>query len=319
MMNAVEVDGLSYSYVSRRHSSHRIVLDSVSLNISEAEVFGLLGPNGSGKTTLFRILATLVKPAAGRVKIFGADIVTEPSRARTFFGVTFQHPSLDRKLTVRENLMYHGHLYGLRGTPLKRAIQEALSRYGIADRSNDLVEHLSGGLQRRVELAKGLLPQPRLLLLDEPSTGLDPGARREFGDLIAGLRDGTGLTVVLATHILEDAERCDRVGILDAGRLVTLGTPAELKQEIGGDVVSVATREPQVLCGMIQDRFGGQPTVVNGTVRIARKRGHEFIPQLVEAFPGRIDSVTVSKPTLEDVFIRKTGHGFSDGAVEAGP
>lgn len=296
----VAVESLTHSY------GQRTALDNVTFSVRRREIFGLLGPNGGGKTTLFRILSTLMKPTGGRVLMDGAPV------DRRRIGVVFQSPSLDKKLTVEENLRHQGHLYGLRGAMLRSKIDELLARFGVRDRATERVEKLSGGLRRRVELAKGLLHKPELLLLDEPSTGLDPRVRRELGDYLQELRDKDGVTIVLTTHIMEEADRCNRLAILDRGKLVALDTPARLKEQIGGDVVNVGTRDPEHLCGQIEKKFGVKVTVVDQTLRIERPRGHEFIPELVEAFPGEIDSVSVGKPTLEDVFIHLTGHRFEE-------
>lgn len=314
MTHAIDVAELTHSYPpSRRKEAPRIALHDLSFHVDEGEVFGLLGPNGSGKSTLFRILATLLRPAHGSAQIYGFNVADRAHEIRQLIGVVFQNPSLDTKLTVAENLLHQGHLYNLHGTALKNRMREMLSLVGVTERAHDLVERLSGGLQRRVELAKGMLHQPRVLLLDEPSTGLDPGARKEFDDYLLRLRNENGTSIFLTTHILDEAEQCDRIAILDKGQLVALGTPLELKREIGGDVISVATPEPTTLCDMIRQKFGGEPRVVDGTIRIERANGHEFVPQLVEAFLGQIDAIAVSKPTLEDVFIHKTGHRFWDG------
>jgi ABC-2 type transport system ATP-binding protein len=216
--------------------------------------------------------------------------------------------SLDKKLSASENLIHQGHLYGLRGPDLKRRAAEALERVGLADRAKDRVETFSGGQQRRVELAKGLLHDPDLLLLDEPSTGLDPGGRIDLWRYLTHLRDSQRVTVLVTTHLLDEAERCDRLAILDRGKMVAEGTPEQLKKRIGGDVIVVGTRDPEGLRAQVETRFHLPATPVDGTLRIERERGHEFIAQLVEAFPGQIDSVSVSKPTLEDVFIQQTGH-----------
>jgi ABC-2 type transport system ATP-binding protein len=191
-----------------------------------------------------------------------------------------------------------------------------LERVRLIDRAHDLVEVLSGGLRRRVELAKGLLHRPGLLLLDEPSTGLDPGARRDLWDYLKELKSREKMTMVVTTHLMEEAEKCDRVAILSKGELVAIGTPAALKSQIGGDIIAIETADPAALSRDIQKKFGGQPKVVDGVVRLEREKGHEFIPQLVGAFPGLITSVTLGKPTLEDVFIRQTGHRF--WAADAG-
>jgi len=301
---AIEITGLSHSYDSRP------ALRDVSFSVAPGEIFGLLGPNGGGKTTLFRILTTLLEPTAGQARVFGRDVVREPLAVRQRIGVVFQAPSLDRKLTVAENLRHQGHLYGLRGRELQKRTADMLARLGLEERSAERVETLSGGLRRRVELAKGLLHSPELLLLDEPSSGLDAGARRDLRVYWRHLRDTDGVTVFLTTHLLDEAEACDRLAILDRGRLVALGSPEALKKKIGGDVLLLEAREPEELCRAIQARFGGAPVVLGGRVRLERPAAHKFVTELVEAFPGQIDAVTVAKPTLEDVFIRETGHRF---------
>ena len=316
---AVEVSGLTHTYPpSGRAKAERTALADVSFAVQPGELFGLLGPNGGGKTTLFKILSTLMPPTSGSAKIFGKDCLREPGDVRARIGVVFQSPSLDKKLTAGENLMHAGHLYGLCGEDLRRRIGEVLERLRVADRAGDRVVTLSGGLQRRVEIAKALLHRPSLLLLDEPSTGLDPGARRDLRGQLREEAARHGLTVLLTTHLLDEAEACDRIAILHEGRRVALDRPDALRAEIGGDVVSVRAAEPEALCDLIRQKFGGQPTVLDGTVRIERPRGHEFIPELVEAFPGRIDAVSMGKPTLEDVFIHKTGHRlWEEGAQNA--
>ena len=298
------VESLTHRY------GERTALNKVGFEVAKGEIFGLLGPNGGGKTTLFRILSTLVAPSEGTVRLFDIDMVRDQSEIRRRIGVVFQAPSLDRKLTVLENLRHQGHLYNLRGQALRTRIDELLTRFGMADRKGDLVETLSGGQRRRVELAKGLLHKPQVLLLDEPSTGLDPRVRRELSDYLKRLRDEDGMTVLLTTHLMEEADRCDRLAILDRGRLVALNTPRQLKEQIGGDVISVETRQPQPLAEQIGKRFNIEARVLEGSVRIERTNGHRFITEIVEAFPGQIDAVSVHKPTLEDVFIRLTGHRF---------
>lgn len=301
---AVVVDNLCRSYGTR------LALDHVTFSVSRGEMFALLGPNGGGKTTLFKILSTLLPATSGEVCIFGQNLFHNPHAVRAHLGVVFQQPSLDRKLTVVENLRHHGHLYGLRGKTLRERIASMLHRMGLADRAHDLVEKLSGGLQRRVELAKGLLHKPDLLLLDEPSTGLDPGARRDFSQYLSQLRAQEGVTVVLTTHIMEEAERCDRVGILHQGKLVALDTPDALKARVGGDVIAIQTPHLEELRTKLMRRFACDPILVDGVLRIERPKGHEFVREVVEAFPGEIQSVTFGKPTLEDVFIHQTGHQF---------
>ena len=301
---AVEINNLAHSYGKQR------ALGGVSFAVMRGEIFGLLGPNGGGKTTLFRILSTSFPPTSGDAAIFGQDVRTQADQVRRRIGVVFQSPSLDKKLTVRENLMHHGHIYGLRGTGLKNRMTEMMERLGVADRADAIVETLSGGLQRRVELAKGLLHRPELLILDEPCIGLDPGARRDLWLYLQRLRDKEGVTILLTTHLIDEADRCDRVLILNLGVVVAMGTPDALKDEIGGDVVVMTTKEPDKLRDMIASRFGVKPTLLNGKLRVERENAHAFVSQAIEAFSGMIESVTLSKPTLEDVFITRTGHRF---------
>jgi len=288
----------------------RTALNGVSFDVRQAELFGLLGPNGSGKTTMFRILSTLMVAGGGRAIIKGFDAAKEPTKLRREIGVVFQAQSIDVKLTAAENLWHQGHLYGLRGETLKARIPELLSRVGLADRAQEKAETFSGGMQRRLELAKGLLHHPAVLLLDEPTTGLDPGARRDLWQYLQILRDEEKVTVIVTTHLMEEAERCDRLAILNEGKLVALGTPAELKQEIGGDVILFDARHPESLAEQIRARFNLDAQVLAGQVRLERENGHRFITDVVEAFPGEIQAVSVSKPSLEDVFIHRTGHKF---------
>jgi ABC-2 type transport system ATP-binding protein len=289
----------------------RTALNGVSFDVGPAELFGLLGPNGSGKTTLFRILSTLMVPSSGHAIIMGCDAVQDPARLRRQIGVVFQAQSVDLKLTAYENLWHQGHLYGLRGASLKARIQEILSRVGLADRAKELVETFSGGMQRRIELAKGLLHHPGVLLLDEPTTGLDPGARRDLWQYLQMLRDEEHVSVLVTTHLMEEAERCDRLAIMNEGNLVALGTPSELKAEIGGDVVLLdAAHDAGLLADRIRDRFHVETTVLENQVRVERHGAHRFVTEVVEAFPGEIEALSISKPALEDVFIRRTGHKF---------
>jgi ABC-2 type transport system ATP-binding protein len=288
----------------------RTALNGVSFEVRPAELFGLLGPNGSGKTTLFRILSTLMVPSAGAAQIAGLDVVREPAALRRHIGVVFQAQSVDQKLTAYENLWHQGHLYGLRGATLKQRIEEILTRVGLQDRARDRVETFSGGMQRRIELAKGLLHHPEVLLLDEPTTGLDPGARRDLWQYLQILRDQERVSVIVTTHLMEEAERCDRLAILNEGKLVALGTPAELTREIGGDVVLLETHEPEELAGRIRSMFHIDAIAMGTHVRLEIENGHRFVPDVVEAFPGEIQALSVSKPTLEDVFIHRTGHKF---------
>ena len=302
--NKLEVENLSHSYQTRR------ALNSVSFGVSCGEIFGLLGPNGSGKTTLFRILSTLVPVMSGTVRILGYDLSTEVKAIRSLLGVVFQHPGLDVKLTVTENLRHHGHLYGISGKTLHRRIAELLEYVGVSDRATDRVEVLSGGLQRRVEIAKAILHSPRVLLLDEPTSGLDVTVRRQLNDYLRVLADTENILVLLTTHLLDDAEACNRVGILDKGSLVALGAPDELKAQVGGDVVLIEGKSNETLSTAIVEKFGVSPVLTDGQLRVECERGHEFVRDVVAAFPNEIQAVRFGRPTLEDVFIKLTGNPF---------
>jgi ABC-2 type transport system ATP-binding protein len=290
---------------------NRTALNGISFDVHAAELFGLLGPNGSGKTTLFRILSTLMLPTAGRALVMGYDAARDANSLRRQIGVVFQAQSVDPKLTAYENLWHQGHLYGLRGTALKHRVEEILERVGLADRAKELVQTFSGGMQRRIELGKGLLHHPAVLLLDEPTTGLDPGARRDLWQYLKTLRDEEQVSVLVTTHLMEEAERCDRLAILNEGNVVALGTPEELKSEIGGDIVLLdAAHDAENLARLIRARFSLDTAVMEKQVRIEIEGGHRFVTDVVEAFPGEIQAISVSKPALEDVFIRRTGHKF---------
>jgi ABC-2 type transport system ATP-binding protein len=300
----ITVDNLTHRY------GERTALDSLSFQVAEGAIYGLLGPNGGGKSTLFRILSTMMAADSGRVTVAGLDVERQPDAVRRQLGVVFQTQSLDKKLTVDENMISQGHLYGLSGALLRGRAEEALKRLGLADRRGDIVDTLSGGLKRRVEIAKALLHQPKVLLMDEPSSGLDPGARRELADYITELRSTQGVTVLLTSHILDEAERCDRLLLLHQGRCVVEGTPAELKARVGGDVVLLEVADAAVIEPQLRSRFHAEPHMLNGSIRVETGDGHRFVADVMEAFPGAVRSVAWHKPTLEDVFLKETGVGI---------
>lgn len=291
----------------RRTFGARVALDGVSLAVNKGEIFGLLGPNGGGKTTLFRILGTLLPPSGGSARVCGHDVVAAAASVRASIGVVFQSPSLDPQLTVAENLRYGGNLYGLRGPELEQRWRETAGALRVEDRARDLVKNLSGGLQRRVEIAKSLLPRPRVLLLDEPSTGLDPVARIDLWAVLEQLRSRFGITVVLTTHLMDEAERCGRVAILHRGKMLACDTPDALRATVGADVLTLACRRPDIMAEQLQAKFGWTAVVRDDAVHVEIPKAHAEVARIVEAFPGEVLSVTAGRPTLEDVFVRLTG------------
>jgi ABC-2 type transport system ATP-binding protein len=299
-------DSLDYSYGKRR------ALDGVSFQVERGDIFGFLGPNGGGKTTLFKILATLACPQGGEVKAFGFDLMSSPAAVRRHLGVVFQTPSSDAQLSLSENLRHQGHLYGLYGRSLHRKIGALLERFSLEGRSNELVRTLSGGMRRRLEIAKALLHEPRLLLLDEPSSGLDPGARHGLWSLLEELRREKKVTILLTTHFMEEADRCDQLVLLDNGKIVGSGSPLDLKNEIGGDVITVVSGDPKMLASVLESQFGLISERRQNELRLSHPEAHKFVGDLAERYSDLIGSVTVSRPSLEDVFIRRTGRGLEE-------
>lgn len=304
--HALKVERIRHAY------GNSVALEEVSLHVEQGEIFALLGPNGSGKTTLFRILTTLLPLQSGTAYVARHDLAREPAQVRRAIGVVFQSPSLDRKLTARENLMFQGRMYGLRGSLLAKRVEDALELVGLAPRAHELVERFSGGMQRRLEIAKALLHEPKVLLLDEPTTGLDPTARRDVMEHLQKLKATRGVTSVLTTHLMEEADACDRVAILDGGRLVVVGPPDDLKRCVGQEVVHLVSPRSDELRSLIAERFGIVPTVDHEELRIEVPMGLEggaprLLVQIVEAFRGLVESARLGRPTLEDVFFHFTG------------
>ena len=306
---AIEIRNLSFRY------GQRVALDRLCLTVPRGKIFCLLGPNGSGKTTLFRVLSTLERPdhsADGQqagVSVMGVDLLHYPQRVRQLLGVVFQSPSLDRKLTVVENLKFQAALYGLAGKPLADRISEVTEQLGLNDRLHEKIESLSGGLKRRVELAKGILHRPQLLLLDEPSTGLDPAARLDLWQVLESLRQQSGVTVVLTTHLLEEADKADCIAVLHQGQLVAYGPPDQLRGEVGSQILTVRSSAPDEIVRWLQSN-SISAVVQNQWVRASGTQVATVVQGMIERFGGQMISMTLSQPTLEDVFIAKTGHRF---------
>ncbi len=300
-MNAVSLRNLTKSY------GDHTVLPGLDLEIPAGELFALLGPNGSGKSTLFRILTTLSKPDSGEVLVGGFDVVKQSADVRCAIGVVFQSPSLDKKLTVRENLAYGGALYGLHGKELRTRSEALLEALRLGEKRDALVETLSGGQQRRTEIAKCLLTRPSILLLDEPSTGLDPAARRDLWTLIRTLRSERPMTVVFTSHLMDESADADRVGILNAGRLAAVGSPAALLEEIGPEILRIETSDAPCVADLLREAGAGMHRTLEGEIRISTTDAHLLAREItVKAGPAILSS-TISRPTLEDVFLFQTG------------
>ena len=302
----ITASSVSHSY------AETAALTDVDLEVRQGSVFGLLGPNGSGKTTLFRLFATLLPLQAGRIEICGSDLRTNPAAVRRKLGVTFQSPALDPRLKVAENLLCHGRIYGLSRRPLISRIDELLEQFSLSDRRHSVVGELSGGLRRRVELAKGLLHRPDVLLLDEPSTGLDPAARRQFWDLIHEQQQKEGTTVVLTTHLMEEADACEYLVLMDNGRIVSQGSPQALQASIAGDRLSIRGRDPVGLKPTLESLLHVAARNVGNRLCFRVPDGAAALQQVMTACGDQVLSAEVACPTLEDVFLEVTGRGFTD-------
>lgn len=300
-MLAVEVVQLSCAY------GDRLVLKKVSFAVGEGDLFGIVGLNGSGKSTLLRVLATLLVPLEGTARVCRYDILRQAEQVRRHVGVVFQTSSLDGKLTLEENLRHYGQLYGLYGRKLAERVEGVLRRTDLYERRNEVVERLSGGLRRRGDVARSLLHEPDVLLLDEPTTGFDPVARHEFWRYLDELRAERPLTVLLATHLMNEAERCHQLALLHHGEIVALASPEELRREMGYDVLTIQTVQPHELARKIREHFQIESCVGENLVRMEVREGHQLVGRLVETFPDLVESVRLNKPSIEDVFVFRTG------------
>ncbi|PQO39446.1 ABC transporter ATP-binding protein [Blastopirellula marina] len=303
---AVSIENVSHFYGKRQ------ALNEVTLSIDPGEIFVFLGPNGGGKSTLFRLLSTLMPLSHGEINILSRSVRTHQHEVRQQIGVVFQMPSLDKKLTVLENIHQQAALYGITGALLKERTALLLDKLELEDRKKDIVEDLSGGLRRRVELAKGMLHSPKVLLLDEPSTGLDPAARQAMWRYLEFLRTDQGVTVILTSHLLEEAEKADRIAILDQGQLVALDTPDALKDKIGGATITIRSRQPEALIEKLRDELNLSATEVSELVRLETEDGPATIRMIMQTASDLVDAITLAKPSLEDVFIAMTGRQFTE-------
>jgi ABC-2 type transport system ATP-binding protein len=321
MTNVIETNKLTRSFNSLT------AVDKLDITVESGEVFGLLGPNGAGKTTTISMLCTILKPTSGTAKVNGFDIVKEARQVRKSIGIVFQEPSVDDRLTGRENLFMHANLYGVPPGDQKNRIDKILKLVELEDRADDLLRTYSGGMRRRLELARGLIHYPKVLFLDEPTLGLDPQTRDHVWKYVRELKETHDITVVLTTHYMDEADRLsDRIAIMDYGKIIALGTPAKLKETLAGDVIIVKASNLEALSLLITGRMGLEKTCrVDDTLEITVRNGKSLLPRIMEVATQNkifVESIVLREPNLEDVFLHYTGrtiradtgkelHGFS--------
>ena len=308
---AIEVVGLEKRYGDVE------AVRGVDFRVEAGETFGFLGPNGAGKSTTINILCTLARATAGTARVAGHDVRTERDAVRRSIGLVFQDPTLDADLTAEQNLRFHAELYGVPRAVLDERIGDMLRMVGLTERRRSVVQTFSGGMKRRLEIARGLLHSPRVLFLDEPTIGLDPQSRASVWDYIQALREREDITVFLTTHYMDEAEHCDRIAIMDAGRIVALDTPEALKAGVGKDRVQITTADDEAAIAALRSRFGIEAGMHSGEVTFAVADGERFVPRLFAELGVPIRSVSVSSPSLDDVFLAHTGNTIRDAESSA--
>ena len=310
--NVVNVESLVKSF------GNLIAVNEVSFGVGKGEVFGFLGPNGAGKTTTISMLCTLLKPTGGTANVNGYDIIEQKNQVRESIGLVFQDPSLDDRLTAMENLEFHAVVYHVPKNVRAERIAEVLDMVSLADRADDRVETFSGGMKRRLEIARGLLHYPKVLFLDEPTIGLDPQTRNYIWEYIEGLKKREGITIFLTTHYMEEAEHCDRIAVIDLGKIITLDTPEVLKDNVGGDVIRLKTEDDDEAEEELTRRFPDLEMMTDPECKLCFKmeKGEEFIPALIRDFGTKIISVSIHRPTLDDVFLQLTGKEIRDEGAD---
>jgi len=284
----------------------------IDLQVAPGEIFGFLGPNGAGKSTTISMLCTLLSPTAGTARVAGIDVVHDPARVRQKIGLVFQDPSLDDQLTGRENLEFHAFIYSVPADIRRGRIDQMLELLQLTDRASSQVRTYSGGMKRRLEIARGMLHEPQVLFLDEPTLGLDPQTRRNIWTHLNDLRSRTGITIFMTTHYMDEAEYCDRIAIIDRGQIVALGTPDQLKAMVGGDVVTMTSTQLEAAAEEIERSLKVTPTRVDGTLRMEVPDGKKFVPRLVRALTAPVDTISLRRPSLDDVFLKLTGRAIRD-------
>ena len=309
-MPIIEVDNLSKQFGEIK------AVDGVSFKVEEGEVFGFLGPNGAGKTTTINMLCTLLRPTSGQATVAGLDVIKEKNDVRRAIGLVFQETTLDDYLTAEQNILFHALAYGVPSEVRKQRTKELLTLMELWERRKSKIRTYSGGMKRRLEIARGLVHLPRVLFLDEPTLGLDPQTRNRIWEYILNLREKQGLTIFLTTHYMDEAEHSDKIAVIDHGKIVALDTPDSLKDQIGGDVLTISSDDNELVEVELRDKYGLVPEVNNGTVSVRVPGGEEFLPQFVRAYEGTLQSIGLRRPTLEDVFLHLTGRDIRDEKVD---
>jgi ABC-2 type transport system ATP-binding protein len=309
---AVSVDGLVKRFGDLE------AVRGIDLTIESGETFGFLGPNGAGKSTTISMLCTLVTPSGGSAQVAGFDVVTERSEVRRNIGLVFQDTTLDGYLSAERNLRLHAELYGMPRGGVDARLRQVMDMVGLWDRRASRVNTFSGGMKRRLEIARGLMHSPRVLFLDEPTVGLDPQTRSSIWSYIRELKQAEDITIFLTTHYMDEAEYCDRIAIMDHGQIIALDTPEALKASVGKDRVQIHTDDDDAAIAALEAQFGLAAKVVEGAVTFAVESGEQFVPRLFADFPLPIRSVNVSRPTLDDVFMSYTGSTIRDAETTAG-
>jgi ABC-2 type transport system ATP-binding protein len=309
--NIILVENLVKKY------ANLVAVNGISFSVGEGEVFGLLGPNGAGKTTTINILCTLSKPNSGRAVINGFDVVHEQNQVRQSIGLVFQDPSLDDRLTALENLEFHSLVYNVPASVRKERIEHVLRMVELWERRRDLVKTFSGGMRRRLDLARGLIHYPKVLFLDEPTLGLDPQSRNHLWDFILELRRKEGTTIFLTTHYMDEAGYADRIAIMDYGEIIALDTPKRLKGRVGGDVITLMTTDDNKAEAELLSRYHLKCKRDGGQLSFEVPNGENFIPAFLKEFSTDILSIRLRRPTLDDVFLKLTGHQLRDEVVKS--
>jgi ABC-2 type transport system ATP-binding protein len=308
-MNVIEVKNLLRKY------GKLVAVDKISFNVTEGEIFGFLGPNGAGKTTTISMLCTLLKPTGGEAVLCGHNVFTQRNQVRRCIGLVFQDPTLDDYLTAEQNLRFHAYAYNLPRELREKRITEVLDLVDLLDRRKSRVRTFSGGMKRRLEIARGLLHSPKVLFLDEPTLGLDPQTRRHIWDFILQLRQQQKLTIFLTTHYMDEAENCDRISVIDQGHIIALDTPEKLKDSLGGDVVTLTAEDNLKAANELKEKFDVFPEIQNGHVRFNVPHGEMFLPKFMQNFKSSLISIGINRPTLDDVFLKLTGRAIRDTEV----